>query len=169
MLNLLVKSKFTGDCFGICYLAIIVSVIATLLATASFGSSPLIENAQADLNTHLPLRDAVGSGDYSFEYAPNCQVCDPQPARVTARIGKVDSVTFVHSGDSPEKYMLGLYHTIDGLFDKVQEAIDLEASSLDVSYDPEMGYPTSAEIDYEANTIDEESAFTVTSYSSLEK
>ncbi len=106
-------------------LAIMASVIAALVAATRCGSSPLIENAQAELDTHRYMWDAVGSGDYSFEYAPICRVCDPQPAKVTVRNGKVESVTFVQSGDSLEKYVLGLYHTIDGLFDKVQEAIDL--------------------------------------------
>ena len=72
----------------------------------------------------------------------------------------------MESGESPANNGFPLYHTIDGLFDKIQDAIDREAVRLTVSYDPEIGYPTSVSIDYSLTIIDEEFSFTATSYES---
>ena len=48
------------------------------------------------------------------------------------------------------------YHTIDGLFHVIHDAINNEADQLSVSYDGELGYPTNVEIDYMSNSIDAE-------------
>ena len=126
----------------------------------------MLERAQAELDRHRTLWEANRSGDYTFEYRPAC-FCPRefvQPVEVKVRNGVVESVTYVESGESPATNGFPLYHTIDGLFDKVQDAIDREAARLTVSYDPEMGYPTSVSIDYALNIADEEFSFTSMSY-----
>jgi hypothetical protein len=46
--------------------------------------------------------------------------------------------------------------TIDGLFDKIQDAIDDNAFMIHVEYDTELGYPRSIAIDYDEHVADEE-------------
>ena len=125
------------------------------------------EGAQAELDRHRTLWEANRSGDYTFEYRPVC-FCPwefVQPVEVKVRNGVVESVTYVESGESAATNGFP-YHTIDGLFDMIQDAIDREAVRLTVSYDPEIGYPTSVSIDYSLTIIDEEFSFTATSYES---
>ena len=57
------------------------------------------------------------------------------------------------------------YHTIDSLFDVIQDAIADEADQLTVSYNSEFGYPTNVEIDRMINAIDDEYTFTASAYS----
>ena len=128
-----------------------------IIAAVACGSSP-VNPAQAELDRHRELWEANRSGDYTFEYSPVC-FCPRmfnQPVEVEVGNGVVESVTYVDSGESPGTNGFPPVHTIDGLFDKVQDAIDREATQLTVSYDPEIGYPVSASIDYSLNILDEE-------------
>ena len=54
--------------------------------------------------------------------------------------------------------------TIDGLFDIIQAAIDASADQIDVTYDPEFGYPVTGYIDYVSILADEERSFQVTNF-----
>lgn len=53
------------------------------------------------------------------------------------------------------------YRTIDGLFDFVQESIDYPAASIQAAFDPHLGYPSQAYVDYVAGIADEEMGFRV--------
>jgi hypothetical protein len=55
--------------------------------------------------------------------------------------------------------MSGFFLTVDELFEVVQDAIDQEAYSLTVGYHAQLGYPTSIDIDYLLNAVDEEVSF----------
>ena len=144
-------------------LAATISIIAGLLMIAAIacGSSPA-SPAQAELDRHRTLWEANRSGDYAFEYRPVCFCVREfvQPVEVKVGNGVVESVTYIESGESAATNGFPFYHTIDGLFDKIQDAIDREAARLTVSYDPEIGYPTSVSIDYALNIADEEFSFT---------
>ena len=148
-------------------LAAAISIIVGLLMIAVISCGGSSANpAQAELDRHRTLWEANRSGDYTFEYRPVC-FCPQefvQPVRVEVRNGIIDSVTYIESGESPATDALFLYYTIDGLFDKIQDAMDREAARLTVSYDPDVGYPTSVSIDYALNVADEEFSFTATSY-----
>ena len=160
-----------------------ISIIAGLLMIAAIacGSSPaspaptktpreMLENAQAELDRHRTRWEANRSGDYTFEYRPVCFCVREfvQPVQVKVRNGVVESVTYIESGESAATNGFPLYDTIDGLLDMIQDAIDRKAARLTVSYDPEIGYPTSVSIDYALNIADEEFSFTATSYEPLD-
>lgn len=51
--------------------------------------------------------------------------------------------------------------TVDAIFDQIVEAN--ESGEVDVSYDPDLGYPTWAFLDYLINAVDDEMEFVVTS------
>ena len=55
--------------------------------------------------------------------------------------------------------------TVDELFGFIEDGFDQNAAQVRVSYDPELGYPVEAWIDYRLNTIDEERGFVITSFS----
>jgi rhodanese-related sulfurtransferase len=55
-------------------------------------------------------------------------------------------------------------YSILGLFDKIQEAIDTNASSLEVVYNPEWGYPEEINVDYMQMVVDDGWSVTVTNF-----
>ncbi|MDD9994316.1 MAG: DUF6174 domain-containing protein [Dehalococcoidia bacterium] len=130
------------------------------------GDKDALSEAQAELDRHRARWEASSAEDYSFVLAPICfcpqQLIDPVVIHVVGEV--VTSVAYVESGEAPEHDGFGRYVTIDGLFDTIQEAIDREASQVTVSYDPTIGYPTDARLDYDARMLDEEYMFTVSDY-----
>ncbi len=82
------------------------------------------------------------------------------PVAVDVRDGVVQSVAFAdgRAGDVPEPQRFG---TVDDLFAELQDAIDRGAVSITVDYERQLGYPTTAFIDYVALIADEEQGFAV--------
>jgi len=76
-----------------------------------------------------------------------------EPATVTVRGGAIVSVTSVASGEARDP---GLYHTVDGLFALVQDAIDSNAATIRTEYDPAFGYLTFGYFDRDERIADEE-------------
>ena len=130
------------------------------------GDMDALREAQAELERYRALWEANRAEEYSFVLAPICfcpqYLLDPVTIRVVD--GVVASVTYVESGEVPEHDGFGRYVSIDEPFDTIQEAIDGEASQVTVSYDPTVGYPTDARLDYDANMADEEYVFTASDY-----
>ena len=54
-----------------------------------------------------------------------------------------------------------LYRTIDGLFDRVEQAWTDGAASISVTWHPEFGYPSSVGIDQSLLIADEEQYWTI--------
>lgn len=54
--------------------------------------------------------------------------------------------------------------TIDGLFDQITHAISVNAATIEVTWDPVYGYPTSCFIDFDIRIADEEIGWTIESY-----
>ena len=121
----------------------------------------VLNRAEVELDSHLTLWKQARMSDYSYEYNVLCECSDNfgQPVRVSVTNGQARSVVYAESGahvGSPH------YHTVNSLFDLIQDAIDDEADLVTVSYDGEFGYPTNIEIDYSSNSVDGE--YTLTSY-----
>ena len=127
----------------------------------------VLNRAEVELDRHLTLWQQARFGDYSYEYNVLCECSDNfgQPVKVTVTNGEIESVVYAESGDPPVVVGSPRYHTINRLFDVIQDAIDNEADQLTVSYDSEFGYPTNVEIDYLINAIDDEYILTATAFS----
>ena len=54
-----------------------------------------------------------------------------------------------------------LYRTIDGLFDRIADARARNAASIEVTWDPDLGYPRSAAIDQSLLIADEEQYWSI--------
>ena len=132
----------------------------------------VLNRAEVELDSHLSLWQQARSGDYSYEYNVLCECSDNfgQPVKVTVTNGEIKSVVYAESGemgkagDPPVISGSPRYHTIDRLFDVIQEAIDNEADQITVSYDSEFGYPTNIDIDRNINTIDDEYVLAATRF-----
>jgi len=104
--------------------------------------------------------DAAGIRDYRFEFHQQCE-CGPalaDAAVVEVRAGSVTRVNYRDSGEAAAPSARRLFPTVDDLFDRIADAIQQNAASLIVSYDPALGYPTQINIDYDLQVIDDEVA-----------
>ena len=98
---------------------------------------------------------------YRFRFRWNC-FCTPEfvrPVEITVREKNIVSISDPTSGTSLDPASFSRYRTISGLFDLLQEAAELPADRIDVTYDAELAYPTTAFVDYSVRTADEEIGF----------
>ncbi len=78
------------------------------------------------------------------------------PFEVTVRHGTLDTVLLEGAVVADERGM-----TVDDLFALIEDAYEREAESVDVTFDPDLGYPTSISIDYSSLMADEEMGYRV--------
>ena len=125
--------------------------------TGTGGDSP-----QAQLLRAKSRWEQSGITAYTYTTAQQC-FC-PQdyvaPVAVDVLDGVVQGVVFEdgQAGEVPDPQRFG---TVDDLFAKLQDAIDRGAVSITVEYEQQLGYPTTAFIDYDALIADEEQGFAV--------
>ena len=148
-------------------------LFASVLACNNAEPDPMLARAQVELDSQRTMWDQTRSSDYTYEYNVLCECSDNfgQTVKVTVTAGAIESIVYAESGDSgksgdpPVVAGSPRYHTIDSLFNVIQDAITDEADQLTVSYDSEFGYPTNVEIDYHVNATDDEYTFTANAYS----
>ena len=110
-----------------------------------------VERARAKLAAARDLWESNGSDDYTIEYIAFLYL-SRVPMRLTVRNGVIESAKFLEGRDSgmlvPPENMYPV-RTIDGLFDKIEEALsDRPAWSMTAEYDAELGYPREFGVSY---------------------
>lgn len=103
---------------------------------------------------------AAGLRDYQFELDVVC-FCSALPAVVSVAAGEVQAAHYVHDGSPVQPADLGQYHTIDGLFDLAEAAMEEDPDFMSVKFDPDLGFPTEIQIDPIACMYDEQTTFLV--------
>ena len=104
-----------------------------------------------------------GPASYRYIYSPQCGECPPTAARatwVTVSDGVVVGAAYVE-GNDPINAGPQVYGTVDSLFALIQRAYDNHAAEVHVRYDPALGYPVEAWIDWRASYVDDEGGFRV--------
>lgn len=103
--------------------------------------------------------DAAAPAAYRFTLHRSC-FCPPEfrgPFLVTVRDGHVAAVEYEGAPIDAERAL-----TVDDLFTLLAEAYGRDAERVEATFDPDLGYPTSLFVDYEAQMADEEVGYTVT-------
>ena len=130
-------------------------VFAIAAALAGCGSDPFALSSEA-VDNHRQRWLAAGVRDYDYDYRRLCE-CLPsttRETRVQVRGGQVAAAFYNHSGEVPTT--LEAFPTVEDLFDLIDEAMTLNATTLIVSYDAALGYPTEIIIDYDSQVADDE-------------
>lgn len=112
---------------------------------------------------------AARVSSYTYDLQRLC-FCGQEYTSVVSIVVEDDeivSATYRDSGDPFTDPFTELY-TVDDLFNEILDAIRREAYSLNVEYDPVLGYPTDIAIDYSLNIADEERSYRVTAFDSGE-
>ena len=143
--------------------------VCALIAVTSGCSEPLgpQEDELAEAVARWMEADVE---DYVFEFQRLC-FCGGETIRrirVDVRSGVVAGAIYVDDGSPVGDEYRPEVPTIEDLFEEILDAIDREAHSLDASYHSALGYPTSVEIDYIENAVDEEMAFNVYTLESVD-
>lgn len=141
-------------------------LMAVLMSCATVGQG----GHQGELDQARSKWRVARPSSYTYTYALSC-FCPREltdQVRITVRNARVDNVVYVGTGQPVNPEQLQHFHTIDELFDKLQEAIDRTPHQMAASYDPTYGYPTSATIDYDEKMADEEMRFTADSLNAVE-
>lgn len=136
----------------------------SLLALLLFAGcdSILGPDDSRDLSRSRRLWENVGYSDYTYVVSNDCFcVMGGIPVEVTVRNRQVVSVVLAATGAPVATDIARLYHTVDGLFDVIDDAIRQHAHRVSAEYDPVYGFPTTVFIDYQANAVDEEFGFRV--------
>ena len=131
----------------------------TMLAASACGSlTALPRAALTDLKTARTLWAAGEPAAYEFTLEHQC-FCSHEftmPVVVTVRDGQVESRQFAATGAPVDTLWAAAFTSVDGLFDVIQDAIRRNAAYLEVTYDPQRGYPVRIDIDYRAEIADDE-------------
>lgn len=125
---------------------------------------------QEKLNAAKSLWNRAALTDYSFRFNWVC-FCVPDfvaPVTVTVSDGEVTSVVRVEDGEPVDEQFRNEFVTVDGLINRIQEAINEGAASIAAEFDPETGLPTSAFIDRSLMIADEEIGWNAGELMSLE-
>ncbi|WP_392481997.1 DUF6174 domain-containing protein [Nostoc sp. C110] len=107
--------------------------------------------------------------NYRYTFSNGC-FCIPDargPVVIEVRNGQTTSITSVATGQAVNPEFFQNYKTIPKLFDVIQDAINRQAYSLNVSYSPKFGYPTKIEIDYDSQIADEEIYLTIENFQEI--
>jgi hypothetical protein len=89
------------------------------------------------------------------------------PVVVEVRSGTVVSRTYEQTGLAVNPQYSYWWPDIEGLFAIIEDAWARNAASIQVAYDPGLGFPQWANIDFDTSLADEEVAFSVRDFRSL--
>jgi uncharacterized protein DUF6174 len=141
-------------------IACLVLTLATLgTACSESADDHGLAAARKQWVSHLPA-------SYSFTWQQGCECIGDmtRPMRISVTAGQLTNAVFVDDqaavGEQVRRYLL----TIDGVFDKIQDAIDQDAAEVTIEYDPALGYPRSVFVDYSTKVADEELSLQISDF-----
>ena len=112
-----------------------------------------------DLERRKSIWEARTPRDYQIDYQNKTFLPPEQmkPVFITVRNGSIESVVYQSNGQPVQE---GSYPDVEGLFELVRDAIFWEYEEISVTFDPELGYPTSAWLSWDRRVADGGRGFT---------
>ena len=141
----------------------LIAMVASLCMSAcehSDKSSVDLSAAQSTLNDNIALWQRSNIPNYRYTYRRNCFCAPEESVVVVVANGQVSEAFRTPSGTYLSAQELTSVFPVEGLFSKVQEAINKRAFNLTVVYHSQFGFPASISIDYNQNIADDELNYT---------
>jgi hypothetical protein len=147
------------------FVFVFAALLLTLLAAVSCSNS-----VPQKLINGEKLWKEQGLSNYDFTLERQC-FCPEDwrgPVNIQVRNGVAASVTYVSDGVAVTEGKFDNVDTIDKLFAILKNAyagtgdFEQKADTIDVTYNPQMGYPTSFHIDVSKTMADEEQGYIIT-------
>lgn len=139
------------------------------LALLACALDPFAAQGPGDLRANRAVWERQELRDYRYTIVRSCE-CLPEmsgPAVIEVRDGRTVSVTPAQGGRAVLRESFERLDTVEELFAAVRDAVDRDAHSLRVRYDPRRGYPAEFFVDYDREVADDEHGFTVTGFEPL--
>ncbi len=124
----------------------------------AFGCSDGFGPERDELERARARWEAAALRDYRYEYRRLC-FCPPLRGIVEVRDGEVVAAVDPETGEAVPEEELEPFPTVDELFGTLAQWISRDPHTMEVAYDPDLGYPRSAFFDFEFNVADEEQGF----------
>ena len=138
--------------------AVVFSATLLLASCDVFGLSLGDRGRRADFERQRAKWERQGISSYRLIYRQDC-FCGTEftvATEIEVRGGSIVGAHYAASNDPIPSYVQSRLPTIESLFDIIADAIEREVDLLDVSYDPDRGFPRKIAIDYRFNTADDE-------------
>ncbi len=119
-------------------------------------------------NRRLWNRQRISSYRYTLSRSCFCLPEARGPVVIEVRKGKTTSIKLAANGKPVNPELFQKYSTMPKLFQLIRDAISQKVSSLNVKYDPQLGYPTNINIDYDSRIADEEEFITIGNLQKIE-
>jgi hypothetical protein len=114
------------------------------------------ERERLERAARLWANSAPSSYRFVLERSCFCIMEVTAPVRIVVEDGAVVSRTYVESGEPVPSEWHPQFPAMEGVFTVLRQAMDQDAATVQVSYDPQLGFPVDAFIDYLAAAIDDE-------------
>jgi hypothetical protein len=144
--------------------ACFVVAFATLAACSPSAHEQELADAREQWSRQLPR-------SYELTWQQDC-FCTPdmvRPIRIRVAAGQITSATFVDDREEVTESIRGRLATVDGVFDRIEDALEEGADQIDVEYDATWGYPESLYVDYSRRTADEELTLQLSDFAPIER
>ena len=127
-----------------------------------YRASTIIDPLQAALNENRAKWASIAWQNYQLridvsEFIPQ----EVSQGIVTVEAGHVVDVALPLSIGENFGFRFNYPHSVEGLFDRLQRALDRDPVSTRIEYHPNFGFPTQVFIDYDERIADEETGFRV--------
>jgi len=109
--------------------------------------------------------------DYVVTWQRSCECIEDAVRRIEihAQGGSIIDARFVDDQSVVGEPVRGGLSSIDGVFDRIQHALDDEADEVSVDYDPTWGFPGLVFIDYSRGQADEEFQLHLSSFAPISR
>lgn len=112
------------------------------------------------LENRAKWEEALSQSDGELEYTRQrfcfCRPEDTKPMDVVEKDGEIVEAVYSESGEAVPENIRDSLLSVNEIFDTIEKAYNSGAEEVNVTYDEEYGYPTSAFINQDFNIQDEE-------------
>jgi len=138
-------------------------IMAGFLAACGRGDmfSPIqFAHARGRWEAHEPVA-------YRFRISRSCECTGTEAVIVEVRNGVVQSRRYAANGALVPAEGPGLYPSIDGIFDLIEQFRREGVDQIAVRYDDELGYPRSISVDRYREAVDDEVYYSIRDFERL--
>ena len=142
------------------------TLVSLTIAATMFGECGRLTAPERQLQAARLKWERARPAAYTITVARWCECTQEMsgPVVVTVRDGAIESRTYVASAAAVGPTYADLFPSIDGLFERIDDAHRRRAASVEVTYDPRFGFPVTISIDYDRVMADDELTYRATNF-----
>lgn len=142
-------------------------IAAVIVLTLGLGQCPVSQLGV--LEEKRGLWESLAIDDYRYTFRRSC-FCIPdavRPVIVQVIDGETESIVDADTMEPVDNTFFDDWRTIDLIFDRLQSTLESATGTVQVTYDPDFGFPATVSADPIRGAIDDEFATFVTEFEVL--